>query len=296
MLLNGWKEIADHLGRGVRTVQRWERLGLPVRRPNRKNRSAVCAFGEELDDWMGRAPTRAEPVSAKADGKAAAGFTSRILLVDDDEKLLVTTGAVLSREGYEIRTARDGFEALAVLLGVVPDLLISDLAMPNMSGFELLGVVRKRFPGISVIAWSAQFVPATSSAVLADRFLEKGKSSIPELKRSVRELLEESPVRAQPPKSRETPTWIPRSTDGYVVLTCLECLRPFSVPLAHIELDHPAAEVCLHCGQQVHYLINSHISATDVSPSVINGSRRRARASQEAIRKVRQSSGADGDS
>lgn len=48
--LTSWKEIAAHLGKGVRTVQRYEALGLPVRRP--ANRSGVVlAFPIELDTW-----------------------------------------------------------------------------------------------------------------------------------------------------------------------------------------------------------------------------------------------------
>lgn len=56
-VLNSWKEVASYLGRGVRTVQRWEReLGLPVRRPRGKSRSAVIAFKTELDKWLRQAP------------------------------------------------------------------------------------------------------------------------------------------------------------------------------------------------------------------------------------------------
>ena len=52
-ILNSWKEIARYLGRGVRTVQRWERdLGLPVRRPHGRDRSTVLALAEELDHWL----------------------------------------------------------------------------------------------------------------------------------------------------------------------------------------------------------------------------------------------------
>src|SRR5262249_18310689 len=54
-VLNSWKEIAQYLGRGIRTVQRWERkLGLPVRRPRGKKRSAVIALPAELDAWAMR--------------------------------------------------------------------------------------------------------------------------------------------------------------------------------------------------------------------------------------------------
>ena len=51
-LLTSWKEIAAHLGKGVRTVQRWEQeLGLPVRRPA-KSRHIVVALASELDRWI----------------------------------------------------------------------------------------------------------------------------------------------------------------------------------------------------------------------------------------------------
>jgi hypothetical protein len=52
-ILNSWKEISSYLGRGVRTVQRWEVFyGLPVHRPSGHSRAAVVAFTDELDSWM----------------------------------------------------------------------------------------------------------------------------------------------------------------------------------------------------------------------------------------------------
>ena len=60
-LLSSWKEIAQYFGRGVRTVQRWETtLGLPVRRPHGRSRSAVMAIAGELDEWLSRARLRPE--------------------------------------------------------------------------------------------------------------------------------------------------------------------------------------------------------------------------------------------
>ena len=60
-ILNSWKEIAGHLGRGIRTVQRWERdLGLPVHRPDRKRRSAVLAPSGDLESWL-RQTTQTSP-------------------------------------------------------------------------------------------------------------------------------------------------------------------------------------------------------------------------------------------
>jgi hypothetical protein len=50
-LLSGWKEIAEHLHLTVRTAQRWERLGLPVRRVSESPCSPVVAIPDELEQW-----------------------------------------------------------------------------------------------------------------------------------------------------------------------------------------------------------------------------------------------------
>lgn len=184
-------------------------------------------------------------------------FNYRILLVDDEEELLQTTADVLTREGYVVQTARDGFEALAVLRGGQPEILISDLNLPNMSGFELLAVIRKRFPGIGVIAYSGEFALLGPEGVLADRFLRKGDNSTFELLEEVRGLLEELPLRAQQAKPDTAPAWLPRSATGYVVVTCPLCLRSFSVSTRNIEFGVVHKDPCLHCGAEVAYRLDS---------------------------------------
>jgi hypothetical protein len=57
-LLNSWKEIAMYLGRGVRTAQRWEQFGLPVRRVAPGPRASVIAHANEIDQWMSRGQSR----------------------------------------------------------------------------------------------------------------------------------------------------------------------------------------------------------------------------------------------
>lgn len=52
VILTGWKEISKYLRYGIRTVQRWERNGLPVKRVNKTPRSPVVADSEELDAWI----------------------------------------------------------------------------------------------------------------------------------------------------------------------------------------------------------------------------------------------------
>src|SRR5215470_16935151 len=58
-LLSGWKEIADNLHTGVRTAQRWERFGLPVRRVSESGCSPVVAISEEIEQWARKRQTRA---------------------------------------------------------------------------------------------------------------------------------------------------------------------------------------------------------------------------------------------
>jgi hypothetical protein len=58
-LLNSWKEIAAYMRRGVRTIQRWENDGLPIRRVGTGNRAPVFAFSGEIDKWLHRHRTSA---------------------------------------------------------------------------------------------------------------------------------------------------------------------------------------------------------------------------------------------
>lgn len=63
-------------------------------------------------------------------------FQTRVLVVDDEPIILQTMSAILEGEGFAVRTAEDGFAALVALRQTPPDIIISDLRMPNMSGFE----------------------------------------------------------------------------------------------------------------------------------------------------------------
>jgi len=106
----------------------------------------------------------------------SAGFKYRILIVEDDVALLELGKALLETEGYEVLGAEDGFEGLSALKQSLPDIIISDLRMPNMNGFEFLSVVRRRFPTIPVIVISGEFSGLTvPESVLADAFFAKGE-------------------------------------------------------------------------------------------------------------------------
>jgi CheY-like chemotaxis protein len=183
------------------------------------------------------------------------GFPFRILVVDDDPKLIQISAVVFEAAGYEVRTALDGFQALLKLRGSPPDLVVSDLRMPNMSGFEFLSVVRRRFPQIPVIAISGEFTVETPVGLIADAFFMKGHYQPEELFRKIAELIKQSPIRPQVVKPDRAPVWIPRSETGYFVVTCTDCLRSFSVSTEVLdEQSEVRIATCTFCGTTVQYL------------------------------------------
>lgn len=137
-----------------------------------------------------------------------------ILVVDDDNAIRDSLVMVLQSAGYhEISIAKNGFDALLQLKRRVPTLVISDLNMPQMSGFELLSVLRRRFPQISVIAMSGAYHSgdAVPGGVIADAFYSKGQSSLEALLRMVAELVRTSAARAVDHARESAPVWIPRN-------------------------------------------------------------------------------------
>jgi CheY-like chemotaxis protein len=135
----------------------------------------------------------------------------RLLVVDDEPSLRDLASDLLTSEGYDVLTAKDGLDALNQLVDPLPDMIISDLMMPRMSGFELLAVVRQRFPQVPVIAISGEFLGSGLPAgVLADAFLQKGGYTIRQLCAKVRELISASPLRDESGVIGVAPVGVPQ--------------------------------------------------------------------------------------
>lgn len=101
----------------------------------------------------------------------------KLLIVDDDQSVRTSLSLLLAEIGYSVRMAEDGLSALAQVRLELPDILLSDLNMPGMSGFELLSVVRSRFPAIVKIAMSGAFQSnEVPSGIAADAFYQKGSN------------------------------------------------------------------------------------------------------------------------
>lgn len=76
------------------------------------------------------------------------GKKKHILVVDDEPAWLKSMSHVLRKEGYQVKAAQSAAEALALLVKFRPDLIVSDLRMPDMNGFDLLDKIR-HLPKIS---------------------------------------------------------------------------------------------------------------------------------------------------
>jgi putative nucleotidyltransferase with HDIG domain len=103
-------------------------------------------------------------------------MSADILLVDDDLKLLDIVSTSLSRQGYRVRTAATGREALEHATGAPPHLLILDLDLPDMNGIEVLDNIRDENENIPVLVLSAQNDVEARVAALdggADQFILK---------------------------------------------------------------------------------------------------------------------------
>jgi CheY-like chemotaxis protein len=188
-------------------------------------------------------------------------FRYRILIVDDEPTLRTLGQQLLEAQGYEVLCAEDGFEGLAALKQALPDIIISDLRMPNMNGFEFLSVVRRRFPIIPVIVISGEFSGlSVPESVLADAFFPKGGYKPTELFERIIDLLHELPTRPKIGKSNKAAVWV-KNDKGTVAVTCPECLRTF--PVSGVSKGDNEAQ-CDFCSCKVRFeIINEHEVLTE---------------------------------
>ncbi len=81
---------------------------------------------------------------------------AKILIIDDEQSMLESIGILLRGEGFRTHTSQNGREALDQLEEIAPDIVLSDIRMPALSGVEVLEAIRRRDSGIPVILMTAQ--------------------------------------------------------------------------------------------------------------------------------------------
>jgi len=121
----------------------------------------------------------------------------QVLIVDDDDAVRDSLSLLLKASGFEVSTAADGLEALAVLRNGLPAVLLSDLNMPKMSGIELFSEVRQQFPSVSLVAMSGNYETGDQvpGGMIADAYYAKGYGSPGVLLHILSEMLSQSESR-----------------------------------------------------------------------------------------------------
>ena len=119
---------------------------------------------------------------------------TKIMLVEDDNSLREIYSIRLTAEGYTIVSAGDGEEALATAVRERPDLIISDVMMPKISGFDMLDILRstpetKDIKVIMMTALSSEDQRSRGENLGADRYLVKSQVGIEDVVNTVHDVL-----------------------------------------------------------------------------------------------------------
>jgi CheY-like chemotaxis protein len=198
---------------------------------------------------------------------------THLLVVEDEPIIRQLFAALLTTAGYSVSEAVDGFAALEEVRRKRPALILSDLNMPRMTGFELLSVVRRRFPAIRVIAMSGAFSGDTiPNGVSADAFYEKSGRHINTLVQVIEDILINPEVvgkRIDPASLSSEPAphshyqsvalWVTRRGNPingpYILLSCHECLRSFPHHADHERTMQVESTPCVFCGNLISYAL-----------------------------------------
>lgn len=132
------------------------------------------------------------------------------MLVEDDKSLREIYGVRLLAEGYDIVSAGDGEEALAMAIKDRPQLIISDVMMPKISGFDMLDILRsttetKNIRVIMMTALSSEEQRQRGEQLGADKYLVKSQVGIEDVVKAVHEILQDMPGAANQPAPNPAP-------------------------------------------------------------------------------------------
>lgn len=155
---------------------------------------------------------------------------AKIMLVEDDNNLREIYEARLLAEGYEIVSAEDGEQALALAVKEKPDLIISDVMMPKISGFDMLDILRstpetQNTKVIMMTALSQAEDKSRADKLGADKYLVKSQVTLEDVAKVAREVLEDdgstpaapvTPTTPPPPTTPEPPVTPPEPAPAVV--------------------------------------------------------------------------------
>ena len=128
---------------------------------------------------------------------------SKIMVVEDDASLREIYSIRITAEGYDVVSAGDGEEALAVAVREKPDLILSDVMMPKISGFDMLDILRStpetaNIKVVMMTALSAEDQRQRGERLGANRYLVKSQVGIEDVVNTIHEVLGDKPVAPAP--------------------------------------------------------------------------------------------------
>ena len=174
---------------------------------------------------------------------------TKILLVEDDKSLREIYGVRLLAEGYDIVSAGDGEEALAMAIKERPQLIVSDVMMPKISGFDMLDILRsttetKDIKVIMMTALSSDDQRARGEALGADRYLVKSQVGIEDVVRTVHEVLNDAPTSSSSAAAfgSSSPSAVPRPAPAGVPPRPAVNPSPAPQPAAPVQPAAPASQ------------------------------------------------------
>jgi len=220
---------------------------------------------------------------------------AKIMLVEDDNNLREIYEARLLAEGYEIVSAHDGEEALALAVKEKPDLIISDVMMPKISGFDMLDILRttpetKYTKVIMMTALSQAEDKDRADKLGADRYLVKSQVTLEDVARVAREVLdgapdpekmpvsssneplpETSPIATVTPPEPTVPAAAYTATDSAAPIPepSLTMSSPVADPAA-APIVQPPPEPTSVSAQAKDSSVSTHTAPDDTSPTTIS--------------------------
>jgi CheY-like chemotaxis protein len=174
---------------------------------------------------------------------------AKILLVEDDSNLREIYGARLEAEGYEVAVAGDGEEGLAVAVKERPQLIIADVMMPKISGFDMLDILRttpetKDVKVIVMTALSQEEDRKRGEELGADKYFVKSQVVLEDLVSTVKELLADvpggAPAQASTPQPQAVAQPAPAPDDSAATTPVVDQAQAAPAPVPAVPVPEPA--------------------------------------------------------
>ncbi|MBO7720597.1 response regulator [Candidatus Saccharibacteria bacterium] len=169
---------------------------------------------------------------------------AKIMLVEDDKSLREIYSIRLVAEGYDVVSAGDGEEALAMAVQEKPDLILSDVMMPKISGFDMLDILRstpetKDIKVIMMTALSSEDQRQRGENLGANKYLVKSQVGIEDVINAVHEVMGDKNTTAEA-SSASSDAMLAQRTDSTPHSASPDSLNPSSAEVSSMPTETPA--------------------------------------------------------